>query len=74
MVVKQVCEVKNNHLSIKLPADFKEKQKVLVIIEDLETKNADKQLLMQKAATDPLFLADIEEILEDFNAIENGNL
>jgi len=74
MVVRQICEVKNNQLSISLPVDFKDKKKVLVIVDDAPLLQAKKQLLMKKAALDPLFLADIKEISDDFNAIENGNL
>ena len=74
MIVRRICEVKNNQLSINLPTNFKDKQKVLVIVDDAPMANTQKQLLMKRAANDPLFLADINEINDDFNAIENGNL
>ena len=74
MILRQICEVKNNQLSIILPADFKDKQKVLVIVDDAPTIQSQKQQMMKQAAKDPLFLADINEINDDFNAIENGNL
>ena len=74
MVVRQFCEVKNNQLFISLPVDFKDKKKVLVIVDDAPSIQSKKQLLMKKAALDPLFLADSKEVSDDFNAIENGNL
>ena len=74
MIVRQICEVQNNQLSINLPTNFKDKQKVLVIVDDGPLAHTQKQLLMKRAVNDSLFLADINEINDDFNAIENGNL
>ncbi len=55
MVVRQFCEVKNNQLFISLPINFKDKKKVLVIVDDAPSIQSKKQLLMKKAALDPLF-------------------
>jgi hypothetical protein len=57
---------KNNQLIIKLPVRFKSKKKVRVIIEDIDEKRDAKIALLQKAATDPLFISDIIEITSDF--------
>ena len=74
MILRQICEVQNNQLSITLPADFKDKQKVLVIVDDAPSIHTQKKQLMKKAINDQLFLADIKEINDDFDAIEKSNL
>jgi len=71
MTFKQTYEIqKNNQLLIKLPDGFKKKKRVMVIIEDIKEEQEDKFKLMKKAAKDPLFLADIEEVNEDFKNID----
>lgn len=67
MTLKQICAVSNNQLIINLPESFKNKQRVLVIVDDNIDEANEKLMLLQQAATDPLFLADIQEIKEDFN-------
>ena len=51
---------------INLPDRFKSKKKVRVIIEDIDEDRDVKIALLKKAATDPLFLADIAETISDF--------
>ena len=71
MTYRQTCEIQNNNqVIITLPDQFKQKKKVRVIIEDLNDEQADKIKLLKKASKDPLFLADIDEINEDFKNID----
>lgn len=57
---------KDNRLVIELPERFKSIKKVRVIIEDIEDSRAEKLKSLKKAAVDPLFLADIEDVASDF--------
>lgn len=70
MTIRQVCEIKNNQLIINLPEDFKNKKSVFVTVEDSVDKYDEKMLLLKKASTDPLFIADIKEIKDDFKIID----
>lgn len=71
---KNIYEVTDNQLIISLPKEFKNKTKVLVTIDDVTDSSATKLLLLKKAAMDPLFLADIEEVRNDFDPIDNEDL
>lgn len=71
---KNIYEVNDNQLIISLPKEFKNKTKVLVTIDDVIDSNATKLLLLKQAATDPLFLADVEEVRNDFEPIDNEGL
>lgn len=65
MKIKQLCEVNESGvIIIKIPEIFKKNTQLLVIIDD--SFNANKMEQMKKAANDPLFLADINEITNDF--------
>ena len=71
MTLKQVCNINNNQLIINLPEKFSGRKKVMVIVEDIDDFVMDKNQLMKKAATDLLFLQDINEVNEDFDFIDN---
>jgi hypothetical protein len=72
MTYTKTYEVKNNsQLIIQLPDHFKTKRKVRVTIEDVEDEQDNKIELMMKAANDPQYLADIDEISRDFEIIDN---
>jgi hypothetical protein len=71
---KNIYEVNDNQLIISLPKEFKNKTKVLVTVDDIADTNASKLLLLKHAAIDPLFLADIEEVCNDFNPIDSEDL
>jgi hypothetical protein len=71
MTLKQVCNINNNQLIINLPKKFYGRKKVMVILEDIDELVADKFLLMKKAATDLLFLQDINEVNEDFDFVDS---
>ena len=72
MTFEKTYEVqKDNRLVIKLPKRFRSKKRVRVIIEDVEESRQDKIEILRKASTDPLFLSDIDEIVSDFEAVDN---
>ena len=67
-VVKQTVKVSaNRELLIKLPKNAAPNQtaEVIILFSPVST-NSEKLALMQEAASDPLFAADLEEIREDF--------
>ncbi len=75
MTYTQTYEIqKNNQLLINLPDGFKKRKRVKVIIEDYDDEMEDKIKLMKKASKDPLFLADIEEVSEDFKVIDKEQI
>ena len=71
MVIRQVMEVVNNQVTITLPKEFKGKKQVLVILDDQVGEYLKKLELMKLAANDPLFLADLQAVQEDFSFIDN---
>ena len=74
MILQQIFEISNNQLVINLPDSFKNKQKVLVTVNDFVATKADKIREMQLAAKDPLFLKDIKEVNDDFIFSDNEKL
>lgn len=67
MTFEKTCEVqKDNKIILTLPERFKSKKKVRVIIEDIDDSRIEKIKLLKKAAKDPLFLSDINDIISDF--------
>ncbi|MBK7764314.1 MAG: hypothetical protein IPI46_13375 [Bacteroidetes bacterium] len=66
MTLKQVYTVENNRVVITLPDSFKGKDKLIVTVEDLVETKLEKISLLAQAANDPLFIADIMEVSEDF--------
>ena len=74
MTLRQICEVVNNQLLITLPDSFKDKKKVLVIVNDNLDNRSLKLELLKKASTDPLFNDDIKEINDDFKLIDGETL
>jgi len=74
MTMRQVYNIINNQLVIDLPDRFKGKEQVVVTIDDdIDSKEA-KILLLKQALQDPLFLEDVKEIEDDFNAIESDKI
>jgi len=75
MTFEKTYEVqKNNQLIIKLPRRFKGQRKVRVIVEDIEDDRNQKIELLKKAAKDPIFLTDIDEVASDFRISDNEQL
>lgn len=67
MTLKQKYRIKGNQLIIDLPEDLKcSGKEIIVTIEDVSESKMDKMGLMKKAANDPLFLKDIEDVTVDF--------
>jgi hypothetical protein len=71
---KNIYEVNDNQLIISLPKEFKNKKKVLVTIDDITDGNEAKLLMLRQAAIDPLFLADVEAVGNDFDYSDNEGL
>jgi hypothetical protein len=74
MTYRKVYSVENNKVIINLPDDFKGKKQVLIVVDDLADTKEQKLELMKQASKDPLFLADIKEIQDDFDSIDHENL
>jgi hypothetical protein len=70
MTLRQIYTVKNNRLTIDLPAGMKNRKRVMVTVEDVVGSHDEKLLMMAEAAKDPLFLADLEEVNDDFKDID----
>ncbi|MFZ4544689.1 MAG: hypothetical protein ACOYOA_11605 [Saprospiraceae bacterium] len=71
MTYKVICSVKDNQVTLTLPPDFKDTNYVTVYIYDhIDSKSAKLELL-KLASHDPLFLADVKEISEEFDLIDN---
>ncbi len=67
MTVRQKYRINGDQLIIELPEELKSSGKeIIVTIEDISDSKINKIELMKKAANDPLFLKDIEEIAVDF--------
>ena len=74
MTLRIICEVKNNQVSLTLPADFSHDGKVTVIVDDQIDNKTKKMDLLKAASVDPIFLADIKEIQDDFDIIDSDSL
>ncbi|MDQ3021569.1 MAG: hypothetical protein M3R36_13525 [Bacteroidota bacterium] len=62
---------KDRELKIRLPDTFEIDKEVTVVIEQqISGDHKNKIELMKKAAKDPLFLQDVEEIMEDFKHVD----
>lgn len=74
MTYKIVCPVQNNQVILTLPPDFKDKNQVTVYIDDQVDLKSSKLESLKMASNDPLFLADIREVNNDFDFIDNETL
>lgn len=71
--MRQVYEVKNNQIVVMLPDSFKDQKSVWVTVEDADPRQ-EKLLKMASAAKDPLFLADVKAVSDDFKETDFENL
>jgi len=72
MIVKQIYKTENkSQLMINLPDNFRSKKQILVVLDDSVDTKANKMDLMKIASKDPLFLADIDSISNDFRNIDS---
>jgi hypothetical protein len=67
MILRQILDVKNNRVIIDLPQAFVGSKQVVVTLDNEVDERESKILLMKQAAEDPLFLADVQEIEDDFS-------
>lgn len=74
MTYKVVCTVKDNQVILTLPPDFRNKKEVTVFVDDQVDTNSSKLEALKAASHDPLFLADIKEVQEDFDLIDNETI
>lgn len=74
MTYKIVCPVKDNQVILTLPPDFKNKNHVTVYIDDQVDSKTLKLESLKSASLDPLFLADIKEINEDFELVDHETI
>ena len=74
MTIKIVCPVKNNQVVVTLPPDFTGKKQVTIYVDDQVDNRSEKLEALKQASTDPLFLADIKEIKDDFEIIDHETL
>ena len=74
MTYRQVCNVNNNQVIITLPANFKGKKQVTVVVDDSVDARIQKLAMLKNASNDPLFLADIAEVQQDFDSIDGETL
>ncbi len=67
MIEKQIYKTNNkSKITINIPEKFRNKKKLLIVIDDSIDSEKDKIELMKKAANDQLFIDDIEQVTEDF--------
>ncbi|MFM2049121.1 MAG: hypothetical protein RI955_1669 [Bacteroidota bacterium] len=71
MIYSQVCHIHNNQIILNLPANFSGKKSVRVLVDDNLDEKSKKIELLKKASNDPLFKADVNEIIDDFDHLEN---
>ena len=75
MTFERTYEIKDGkQLIINLPDKFRSKKRVRVIIEDVDEDKQSKLEYLKRAANDPLFLSDVQEIQEDFQYTDKESL
>lgn len=75
IALRQIQSVPKNHqVVIEIPAEIEENQIVEVILlfkEKSENKKTDKLSQLKACQHDPLFLADLQTVSDDFNYIDS---
>ena len=74
MTYKMVCTVKDNQIVLTLPPDLRDKKEVTITIDDYVDSKSLKIEILKMASTDKLFLADVQEIQQDFDSIDHETL
>ena len=74
MLIRQICDVKNNEIVIHLPDSFSNNKKVMVTVDDAIVSKSEKLALLKLTATDPLFQADVREVTDDFSSIDHDSI
>lgn len=73
MTWKKIVRVSDQQIILDLPDSFHQKR-VMIVVEDIADERADKIKLMREAANDPLYLADMQEVQDDFRAIDGETI
>jgi hypothetical protein len=73
MIWKKIVRVNDQQVILDLPASFQQKR-VIIVVEDITDERATKVRLMQQAAADPLYLADLNEAQTDFRIVDDETL
>lgn len=75
MTLRKIYTVHNNQVVVDLPAGFRSSKRVMVTVEDEKFASRKKKMdLLKKAADDPLFLKDVQDIASDFGPIDHESL
>ena len=74
MTYKVICTIKDNQVILTLPPTFRYKKEVTVYIDDREDSYSSKLDALKFASMDPLFLADIKEVQNDFDLIDSETI
>ncbi len=75
MIQKQIYNTKNKQkLTIDIPEKFRDRKKLLIIIDDSVNARNKKLEFMKKASNDPLFKSDVNQISKDFRNIDRESL
>lgn len=74
MTYKIICPVKDNKVIVTLPPDFADIKQVTVYVNDDVDIRSQKLEILKMASTDPLFLADVKEVKEDFDSADRETL
>ncbi|MBK7959121.1 MAG: hypothetical protein IPK03_14140 [Bacteroidetes bacterium] len=69
MTYRKICSVHNNQVIVILPPNFENRKQVTITIDDKVESKVQKMAQIKEASLDPLFLADILEINNDFDSI-----
>ncbi|MBX2967689.1 MAG: hypothetical protein KF845_16225 [Cyclobacteriaceae bacterium] len=67
MTLTKIYKVEDNKVIINLPAEFRNKKKLLITVNDIDDSKNSKLSVLKQAVKDPLFLSDNEiraEIIE----------
>lgn len=68
---RQVYQVKGTpQLVIQLPEELRNSKELIVTIDDADGAVQEKLQALKDASSDPLYLADIDEINSEFDAID----
>ncbi|GAB1448949.1 hypothetical protein MASR2M44_19710 [Bacteroidota bacterium] len=71
MTYRVILPVEDNNVVVTLPPDFKGSKEVAVFIADEVCTRSKKIEELKLAMTDPLFLSDIAEVHQEFDAIDS---
>ncbi len=73
MTWKKTVKVDNQQIILDLPAAFRSKT-VTVVVEDVADEREEKLKMMREAAVDPLYMADMADVQNDFLTIDGETL